>query len=100
MALRHVVMFRFAAGATDEQVRALADGLDRMPKVVGTMLDYRHGRDAGVNEGTYDYVVVGDFATVDAYLAYRDHPDHQTLIRDLVRPIVTERASIQFELRD
>lgn len=64
------------------------------------MLDYRHGRDVGINEGTYDYVVVGDFATVDDYLVYRDHPDHQALIRDVVRPIVGERASIQIELPD
>jgi Stress responsive A/B Barrel Domain len=100
MALRHVVMFRFGAGTSEEQVRALADGLDRMPGAVGTMVDYRHGRDAGVTEGAYDYVVVGDFATVDDYLTYRNHPDHQALIRDLVRPILAERASIQFELGD
>ena len=100
MGLRHVVMFRFAEGTTDEQVQALADGLDGMPATVGTMADYRHGRDAGINETTYDYVVVGDFATVDDYLVYRDHPDHLALIRDLVRPILAERASIQFELPD
>jgi hypothetical protein len=100
MPVRHVVMFRFVDGTTDQQVQELSDGLDRMPVVVGTMLDYRHGRDVGINEGTYDYVVVGDFATVDDYLTYRDHPDHRALIRDLVRPIVGERASIQFELPD
>jgi hypothetical protein len=100
MPVRHVVMFRFVDGTTDQQVQALSDGLDRMPVVVGRMHDYRHGRDVGINEGTYDYVVVGDFATVDDYLTYRDHPDHRALIRDLVRPIVGERASIQFELPD
>ena len=100
MALRHVVMFRFAEGTTDDQVQALADGLDRMPAAVGTTVDYRHGRDAGISETSYDYVVVGDFASVDDYLVYRDHPDHQALIRDLVRPIVAERASVQFELPD
>jgi hypothetical protein len=98
MALRHVVMFRFVDGVTDDQVRSLADGLDRMPGTVGTMLDYRHGRDAGINEGTYDYVVVGDFATLDDYRAYLDHPDHLALRSDLLEPILAERALIQFEL--
>jgi Stress responsive A/B Barrel Domain len=98
MALRHVVMFRFSDVATDERVRALSDGLDRLPAAVGTMLDYRHGRDAGINEDTYDYVVVGDFATVDDYLTYRDHPDHRALVRDLVGPILAQRATIQFEV--
>ena len=100
MALRHVVMFRFAEGTTDDQVQALADGLDGMPAAVGTIVDYRHGPDVGVNETTYDYAVVGDFSTIDDYLAYRDHPDHQALVRDLVRPILAERATIQFELPD
>jgi hypothetical protein len=100
MALRHVVMFRFGDGTTGDQVQALADGLDRMPAAVGTTVHYHHGRDAGITEGAYDYVVVGDFATVDDYLTYRNHPDHQALIRDLVRPILAERASIQFEMPD
>jgi hypothetical protein len=100
MAVRHVVLFRFGEGTTDEQVQALADGLDGMPKAVGVMLDYRHGRDLGINEASYDYAVVGDFATVDDYLAYRDHPDHRALIRDLVTPIVAERCSVQFPLGD
>jgi hypothetical protein len=98
VALRHVVLFRFSEGATGEQVRALVEGLDRLPELVGTVVAYHHGRDAGVNQGTYDYAVVGDFATVDDYVTYRDHPDHRALVRDLLTPIVTERASIQYEL--
>jgi hypothetical protein len=98
MALRHVAMFRFASGTTEDRVKALADGLDRLPAAVGTMLDYRHGRDLGINDGAYDYAVVGDFADVDAFLAYRDHPDHLALRRDLVEPIVAERHQVQFEL--
>jgi hypothetical protein len=100
MAVRHVVLFRFGQGTTDEQVQALADGLDEMPNAIGVMLDYRHGRDLGINEASYDYAVVGDFTTTDDYLTYRDHPDHRALIRDLVTPIVTERMSAQIALGD
>jgi hypothetical protein len=98
MAVRHVVLMRFHEGTTDDQVRALSDGLDEMPKAVGVMLDYRHGRDLGINDGTYDYVVVGDFATADDYVVYRDHPEHRALIRERVTPILAERASVQYEL--
>ena len=100
MAVRHVVLMRFHEGTTDEQVRALADGLDGMPKAVGVMLDYRHGRDLGINDNSYDYAVVGDFGTADDYVIYRDHPDHRALIRDLVTPILAERAAIQIPLGD
>lgn len=98
MPVRHVALFRFGADVTGEQVRALAAGLDRLPEAVGVMLDYRHGRDLAINEASYDYGVVGDFATVDDYVTYRDHPEHRALIERLVTPIVTDRASIQIEI--
>jgi Stress responsive A/B Barrel Domain len=100
MMIRHVVMFRFADDATDEQRRALARGLDGMPAATGAVGadDYRHGFDAGLNPASWDYVVVADFASADDYRTYRDHPDHRALIRDLVEPIVVDRASVQYEL--
>ena len=42
--------------------------------------------------------MVAEFASADAYVGYRDHPDHRALIRDLVEPITAERASVQFEV--
>jgi hypothetical protein len=100
MTIRHVVMFRFADTATDEQRRALSRGLDGMPAATGAVRadDYRHGFDAGLNPASWDYVVVADFASADDYRTYRDHPDHRALIRDLVEPIVVDRASVQYEL--
>ncbi len=100
MALRHVVMFRFAEGTTDDQRAALAAGLAGMPAATGAIdaERYRHGPDAGLNPASWDYVVVADFASADDYLTYRDHPDHRALIRDLVEPIVAERASVQYEI--
>jgi len=102
MAFRHVVMFRFADDATDDQRRALARGLAGMPAATGAIGedDYVHGPDLGVSSASWDYVVVADFASVDEFLAYRDHPDHRALIRDLVTPVVAERASVQYEVPD
>ena len=102
MAFRHVVMFRFTDDATDEQRAALARGLDGMPSATGAVGDgdYRHGPDLGINPTSWDYVVVADFASADEYMTYRDHPDHQALIRDLVTPIVVDRASVQYEVPD
>lgn len=100
MTFRHVAMFRFADDATEQQRVALARGIDGMPEATGTIdaTRYRHGFDAGVNPASWDYVVVADFASADDYLAYRDHPAHQALIRDLVQPVVADRASVQYDV--
>jgi hypothetical protein len=102
MGFRHVVMFRFADHATDEQRAALARGLAGMPAATGAIdsADYKHGSDLGINPNSpnsWDYVVVADFASAEHFLAYRDHPDHQALIRELVEPAVAQRASVQYE---
>jgi hypothetical protein len=100
MPIRHVVLFRFVDGVDDDRVDALAAGLDRMPEATGVVKAdrYEHGRALGLNPGSWDYAVVAEFESAEAYAAYRDHPEHQALIRDLLRPIVAERCSVQFEL--
>ena len=72
MGFRHVVMFRFRDGATDEQRAALARGLDGMPAATGAVepADYKHGPDLGINPASWGYVVVADFASADTFLTY------------------------------
>lgn len=95
MPLRHIVLFRFADGTTETQIAELAAGLGSLPDAIPEIESYQHGPDAGVNDTSWDYAVVGDFASTDDYLAYRDHPVHQHVIRTLVLPLVTDRASVQ-----
>jgi Stress responsive A/B Barrel Domain len=93
---RHVVMFRWKDTVDDEHVAAVTAGLSTLPGLIPQIVDYRFGVDAGVNEGNFDFVVVADFATVDDYLVYRDHPDHRAFIADLVTGHVATRAAVQY----
>ena len=94
---RHVVMFRWTEGASAVEVDALAAALRELPSQIPEIRDYRIGPDAGVNEGNFAFVVVADFASLDGYLVYRDHPAHQDVIRDHIRPILAERAAVQYD---
>lgn len=95
MTLRHIVLFRFNQEATDERIAALSTGLDSLPGAIEQIRSYSHGGDAGVRAGSWDYGVVAEFDSVEDFHTYREHPDHQALIRDLVEPITVERASVQ-----
>ena len=97
MAFHHCVMFRWTDAVDSDHIGRIAAGLDTMPGLIPEIKRYRHGRDAGVNAGNYDYVVVGEFDDVDGYLTYRDHPDHQAFIAELITGHVAERAAVQFE---
>ena len=95
--IRHVVMMRWAAGATAEQQQRVATELSRLPALVPSLRAYRLGADLGVNPGNFDFAVAADFDDVDGYLAYRDHPEHRAIIAEFIQPIVAERAAVQFE---
>ena len=94
--LRHVVVFSWNADADDAAIAAVVNGLSALPSVVPTIRDYRFGADAGVNTGNCDFAVVADFDDVDGYLTYRDHPEHQRVIRDHIAPILATRYAVQF----
>ena len=86
-------MFRWKTDTTPEQVEALA----ALPGAIDTVRSFRFGRDAGINEGNFDFVVTADFDDRDGYLVYRDHPAHMAVVVERIRPQIADRAAVQFE---
>ena len=95
--IRHVVMFRWTPGATQEQKQRVTTELARLPALVPSLRAYRLGADLGLNPGNFDFAVAADFDDADGYLAYRDHPEHRAIVAEFIRPIVDERAAVQYE---
>ena len=95
--IRHIAMFRFLPGTTDDQVRQLADGLRRLPGLIPEISAYRVGPDVALRDGNWDFAVVADFDGADEWRVYATHPSHLEAIAQWVTPIVSERASIQYE---
>ncbi|GIH96608.1 Dabb family protein [Planobispora siamensis] len=93
---RHVVLFTWADDATDEQRAAVVTELGRLPGIIPEIRSYTLGADAGVNQGNHQFALVADFDSVDDYLVYRDHPVHQAVIAEHIKPILASRAAAQF----
>lgn len=92
---RHVVMFRWRSGTPESQLAALERALAELPRQVAEIRRYRFGRDAGAVSGNFDFAIVADFADRAAWQRYVDHPAHQKLITEQIRPILAERAATQ-----
>ena len=95
--LRHVVLFTWTPEATQDQRRAVAAELRKLPGLIPELRGYDVGPDAGINQGNHDFAVVADFADRAGYLAYRDHPAHRAVIDQHITPIVSARAAVQYE---
>ena len=97
MSLRHLVLLKFNPGTPADAGEALAEGLRELPGLIPEIVDYRVGPDLGLSDGSWDFGISADFATAADWATYRDHPEHQQRIRDLVLPITAERASVQIQ---
>jgi hypothetical protein len=91
-------MFTWKPEATEEQRKRVPAELSRLPGVIPSIKAYSMGTDIGVNEGNWQFAVTADFDDLDGYLAYRDDPTHQAIIKEHIRPIIATRAAVQFEV--
>lgn len=96
--IRHIVLFTWADDATDEQKAAVETELKKLPGAIPELKAYTVGADAGINQGNCEFGVVADFDNVDDYLVYRDHPQHQAVIAQFIKPILATRAAVQLSL--
>jgi hypothetical protein len=95
--IRHTVLFKWAADATDEQKKAAAAEVAGLPSIVPSIRAFASGPDAGFAEGNFDFAVTADFDDEAAYFAYRDNPGHRQVVQRYITPIVAQRAAVQYE---
>ena len=90
-------MFRWTPEATQEQKQRVTAELSRLPALLPVLRAYRMGADLGINEGNFEWAAVADFDDLEGYLTYRDDREHRAIIAEFIRPIIAERAAIQYE---
>lgn len=96
MAIRHVVLMKFREGTSPEAVTALTEGLRALPALIPELVDYKVGPDLDLAEDSWDFAVSADFASVDDFRTYREHPEHVAVIQELIAPHVETRHAVQF----
>ncbi len=96
--LRHIAMFRFVNGADPGAVARLTAALDALPAAIPEIVAYELGPDLALSDGSWDFAVVGDFADIDGWRTYRDHPVHRAVIGEHLAPLLADRAVVQLEV--
>jgi len=94
--LRHVALFRWKPEATAEDVSKVEAALHQLPAKIPCIQAYRFGRDLGVQDGNADFALVADFTDQEGLATYANHPDHQAVLQNLIRPILAQREVIQY----
>ena len=96
---RHVALFRFTPESTPDQHEAVLDvAAGAAGACIPEIRDYQVGLDLGLVEGNWQAVVVADFDDEDGWRTYTDDPSTSSIIAEQIRPILAERAAVQYEL--
>lgn len=95
---RHVVMMKLSDTATNDDQTAIIRGLETLPALVPEILSYSIGRDLGVQEGSFDLVIVADFEDEAAFNAYNANQDHIDVINSVIKPKMAQRSAVQYTL--
>lgn len=94
--LHHVIMLRWVEGVTDEAKQAVVDGLMGLREEIDTIRAMRMGFDLGIRADNFDFASLIEFDDEAGYLTFRDHPAHQKVVVEHIRPAMAERAGVVF----
>ena len=94
--IRHTVLFKWTAAATQEQREAVQAELTALAPTVPSVRGFVIGADAGLAPGNFDFAVTADFDDEAGFFAYRDNPAHREIVARVIVPITAERVAVQF----
>lgn len=95
MAFTHVVTFKWNDGGFDSS--EIATALRELVSGFDGLAGYRCGADAGVTPGAHDFAVVATFEDQQSFVAYRDHPEHQRILNEMILPNLAVRNVVQLQ---
>jgi hypothetical protein len=96
--IRHVVVFTWSDDADARRRAATLQALRGLQQDVGGMTSLTVADDAGLSEGNGDTVLIADFPDADAFRRYAQDPVHQAVLADHVRPWLSARSAVQYEV--
>jgi quinol monooxygenase YgiN len=97
--IKHIALFKFKEGTSEEQVQKVLDELMELSENVPGIEDYVAGLNnspEGLNKG-YTHGFVMTFTDAAARDAYLPHPEHER-IKTEVLPLIEDVAIFDFEV--
>ena len=94
--LRHVVVFKYKQGATEEQIREVTDAFRQLKDKIGGIVSFEHGinnSSEGLSRG-FTHVYVVTFEDAKARDAYLPHPEHKKFTDLLGRLNILEEVFV------
>jgi len=97
MSFIHLANFKWTEETTAGDVERITTALMALAPGQPGVDSYRCGPDVSRTPDSYDFAVVGVFTDREHFVAYRDHPEHQRILKELILPHLANRVVVQIE---
>jgi len=94
--LRHVVLLRFQESTTADVIAGITEALHSLAPQISTVRSFSVDADLGLAEGNAHMVIMAEFDDLAGYEFYRDHPEHQLVIKEKISAELSDRAAAQY----
>lgn len=84
------------SAAAREQYIAHSRRLSKLPMVLNYQVGTALPKTREIVDSSYDVAVVSTFADQEAIKAYLDHPEHQTIVQESLKPLVAKAIVYDF----
>jgi hypothetical protein len=96
--IRHVALLRFNSGTHDEDIDRLMASIDGLQDEVAGMTGLERGVDFSGRGDSHTHAVVMSFDDRVSLQAFYEHPAHQAIIENLIKPISDDLLIADFEV--
>ncbi len=95
--LRHVVLFKFTAETTPQQVHEIEQRFAALPEKIDTIIDFEWGTDVSVDDRSqgFTHCFLVTFHDQEGLAQYLPHPAHQDFVK-LLKPRLAQLLVLDY----
>lgn len=97
--LTHLVLFGLkgfdSAEQKDQHIQRIKQALEALPQSITALHQLEVITNENPNE-SYDFALSAQVENLDALKAYAEHPEHERIVQELIRPYLSSRACIDY----
>lgn len=95
--VEHIVLFKWKAEATPEQIEAAVEGLRGLKTLVPNIIDLTVGANFTDRGQGFTHGLVVRFPDKTALEVYGPHPAHQHVVQNFINPIRENVLAVDYE---
>jgi hypothetical protein len=96
--VEHVVLFKLKPEATEEQRRAMLEGLRGMRQAIPGIVDLSCGTNFSARSQGYEIGLVVRLTDQNALEGYLPHPAHRSVVEQYIHPISDGVIVVDYEI--